>query len=138
MKKLLMLIAVMTFLFGLSACDEGEGDGKGYDSDTIAAIIDTLEDAGYVLTEHDQTSREYFRDNTLSDMGLDVEVAALYIGYLDGGSWVQVIGLENIVDAGEVRDAFIAENTQGQFVFNDGNTVLLTFTQATYDLFQNN
>lgn len=127
MKKLLSGIIFLTLIFGLSACGG---------SDTVVDAVTVLEDAGYELTEHDADARTYFSDNTVADLGLDFDVTALYIGYLDGNSWVQVIGLNNANDAEDLASAFSAEEGKGQLVYQDGNTVVLTYTEETIALFE--
>jgi hypothetical protein len=127
MKKLLSGIIFLTLIFGLSACGG---------SDTVVDAVTILEDAGYELTEHDADARTYFSDNTVADLGLDFDVTALYIGYLDDNNWVQVIGLNNANDAEDLASAFTAEEGKGQLVYQDGNTVVLTYTQETIDLFE--
>lgn len=127
MKKLLSGIIFLTLVFGLSACGG---------NDTVADAVTVLEDAGYELTEHDADARTYFSDNTVADLGLDFDVTALYIGYLDGSNWVQVIGLNNTTDAEDLASAFSAEEGKGQLVYQDGNTVVLTYTEETIALFE--
>ncbi len=135
MKRLLIGFTLLFAIFGLAACDDG---GRGLDGgqDTTADIVTILENAGYELTEHDADARTYFSENTLGDFGLDLTVTALYIGYQDGDNWVQVIGLDDAEDASSVYDAFTGEDDEGQLVYQDGNTVVLTYTQATRDLFE--
>jgi len=135
MKRLLIGFTLLFAIFGLAACD---GGGRGLDGgqDTTAEIVAILEDAGYELTEHDADARTYFSENTLGDLGLDITATAFYIGYQDGDNWVQVIGLDDLEDASSVYDAFTGEDDEGQLVYQDGNTVVLTYTQATRDLFE--
>jgi hypothetical protein len=58
------------------------------------------------------------------------------MGYLDGNNWVQVIGLNSSTEASDLANAFEEEQDEGQLVYLEGNTVVLTYTQATYDLFE--
>lgn len=136
MKRLILTMMMGLLVLGLSACDDidtNTDDDNNTDSQ-VTSVVQALEDAGYELTEHDADSRAYFSDNTIADLGLDLNVTGLYIGYLDGGAWAQVIEFETTSAAQLVAAAFTAAD-EDQLVYRDGNTILLTYTQSTYDLF---
>jgi hypothetical protein len=138
MKKIVVLAVTFLFFLGLSACNnEKPGlNSGGEESFTTEDVVDVLETAGYELTEHDADAISYFQENTIDDLGVSATVTALYMGYLDGDNWVQVIGFNTSTQASEVASAFENEDDEGQLVYLDGNTVLLTYTQETYDLFE--
>ena len=135
MKKLLsimMLLVVITFITGCA--ENNEEPGKGAIS-RVSEIVQILEDADYDLTMHDDDAISYFQENTVDDLGAEATVTDLYMGYLDGNNWVQVIGLESDLGARNLKAAFESED-EGQYVYQIGNTVVLTYTEETYNLFE--
>lgn len=138
MKKLLVVLLTAVFLIGLTACsdDETQEDDTGNrETSTVQNIVTVLENAGYDLTQHEAEAVNYFQENTIDELGVDATVIHLYMGYQNGDNWVQVIGLNQTTEAIEVENAFNNQQDEGQLVYRDGNTVMLTYTQATYDLF---
>ena len=135
MKKLLVGFLAITFFMGLTACDGDDTGLKGGETDTVGDVVTVLEDAGYVLTEHDSDARTYFSDNTVADLGLTLTVKDLYIGYLDSSNWVQVIGLDNSTDAANLKSAFETDDST-VLVYQSGNCIVVTYTQAVIDLFE--
>jgi hypothetical protein len=137
MKRLLWFALTLVLAIGLAACDNAgitDDDPDDQQDNEVASIVSILEDAGYELTEHDADARSYFSDNTIGDLGLDLDVTALYIGYLDGGAWVQVIEFESTT-AAQLAAAAFSTVDETQYVYRDGNALMLTFTETTYDLF---
>ena len=139
MKKILVTMITIVFLLGLTACENNETPGLGKTGEvtsSVQTVVGVLEAAGYELTEHDADAVSYFQENTIDDLGVSATVTDLYMGYLNGDSWVQVIGFNSSTEANDVAVAFGDLQNEGQLVYLDTNTVLLTFTQTTYDLFE--
>jgi hypothetical protein len=136
MKKLRFVMMFLVIILSLTACSESnETPGKGA-IDSVPTIVQILEDAGYELTMHDDDAISYFQENTVDDLNAEATVTDLYMGYLDGNNWVQIIGLESDLDARNLQEAFENEDDEGQFVYQSGNTVVLTYTEETYNLFE--
>ena len=133
MKRLITIFLAIGFLFTLTACD-GKTENEEADS-TVTSIVTLLETAGYELTEHDSESREYFSSHTLVDLGLDMTITDLFVGYLDQGSWVEIIGCRTEAAAQELKTAFVNDGDESRLVYQEGNTVVVTYTQTTFDLF---
>jgi hypothetical protein len=131
MKKLGLGLFILIIAFTLAGCTPG---GDPSEDSTTATVVAVLIDAGYVMTEHDNDAKTYFQNNTVSDLGLDLVVTDLYIGYLDGGSWAQVVGFENSAAAESFKTA-LQESDAALLVYVDGNTVMQTYTQETFDLY---
>jgi hypothetical protein len=139
MKKVMVFsITCLLFLF-ITGCTNNETPGltRGDEErSTTLSIVAILEGEGYELTNHDAEAVTYFQENTVDDLGVTATVSSLYMGYLDGNNWVQVIGLNSSTEASDLANAFEEEQDEGQLVYLEGNTVVLTYTQATYDLFE--
>lgn len=137
MKKLMVLLFTTIFIIGLTACTNNETPGTdgGRETSTVQNIVTVLEGAGYELTQHEAEAVNYFQENTIDELGVSATVIHLYMGYQEGDNWVQVIGLNLTSEAIDVENAFNNAQDEGQFVYRDGNTVMLTYTQSTYDLF---
>ncbi|MBN2877593.1 MAG: hypothetical protein JXL85_08080 [Bacilli bacterium] len=143
MKKMFVLGFAFLALFVLTACDSG---GKTIDESTtttaasstdyVQDIVAVLESNGYVLTTHDESSRTYFHDNTLvATYSIDCLVTDLIMGDVSGNDWVQLVGLETEQDAIDYAAALEA-NDNGELVYQNGNAVLLTYSQTALDLFE--
>jgi hypothetical protein len=136
MKKLLTIVMMLLTIISLTGCAENkETPGLGA-IDRAPELVTTLENAGYELTMHDDDAINYFQENTVDDLVADTTVTALYIGYLDGNNWVQVIGFETSQDAYNLKAAYEAEEDEGQYVYVMGNALVLTYTEETYNLFE--
>ena len=135
MRKVISVLAMIFLIVGLTACTEpNETPGRDV-VDRVPGIIQILEDANYELTEHDEDAITYFQENTVDELGVEGTVTALYMGYLDGDNWVQVIGFDNSQGAYLLKTAFEEEQDEGQFVYLFDNAVVLTYTEETYNLF---
>ncbi|MBU1019648.1 MAG: hypothetical protein KJ847_00420 [Firmicutes bacterium] len=132
MKKLLFAVLLISLILVLTACNKDKTDPKFEDQSTT--VVAVLEEEGFVLTKHDQDSCQYFQDNTVANLGLDLNVIELYIGYLDSGSWVQIIAFDSENSATQFKEAYLLDDST-ILTYQDQNSVLLTYTQATIDLF---
>lgn len=130
MKKIFMALMVFSFLFILAGCDKESEEGSSFDT-----VVATLTDANYIMTVHDSDARTYFSTNTVANLGLDLSVTGLSIGYLDGSNWVQVVAFESSADASAYKTALTSSDTS-VLVYQDGNTIVQTYTQAVLDEFE--
>jgi len=139
MKRVFMFLLVFTMGLVFIACEprviDSEQTTVQEQSDFVGDIVAILENNGYNLTEHDQSSKDYFRDNTLADYGIDSEVTDLYMGDINGNDWIQLVGLETEQDAIDYATAILAAATSGEMVYRSGNAVLLTYSEVAYALF---
>jgi len=131
MKKLLALLVVLFGLVALVGCTGGSTTNQAAD------VIDTLEEDGYVLETRDEDSREYYQANMVNTKyGLDVDVTELYVGYVNGNErWVEIVVLKNSTQATEFYDELMLEATSGRFVVKLESVVIITFSEATANLF---
>jgi len=132
MKKLLFAVLLISLILVLTACNKDKTDPKFEDQSTT--VVAVLEEEGFILTQHDQDSCQYFQDNTVANLGLDLNVIELYIGYLDNESWVQIIAFDSENSATQFKEAYLLDDST-ILTYQDQNSVLLTYTQATIDLF---
>ncbi|MCV2231327.1 hypothetical protein [Paracholeplasma manati] len=132
MKKLLALLVVLFGLVALVGCA-----GGGTTTNQANDVIDTLEEDGYVLETRDEDSREYYQANMVNTKyGLDVDVTELYVGYVNGNErWVEIVVLKNSTQATEFYDELMLEATSGRFVVKLESVVIITFSEATANLF---
>lgn len=148
MKKLLL---VLTFflVFSLSACGKDETADENTKSDdpkvvddndedetnTLIAVKGILTDAGYELEQRDQESIDYFQENRVNNLyGLSVTITDLYVGYLNGGSWIELVEMSSESEA-IAYETSLSETGEGYLLYRSGTTVLYTFSEDTYALF---
>jgi hypothetical protein len=132
MKKLMALLVVLFGLVALVGCA-----GGGSTTNKADDVIDTLEEDGYVLEARDEDSREYYQANMVNTKyGIDVDVTELYVGYVNGSErWVEIVVLKNNTQATEFYDELMLEATEGRFVVKLESVVIITFSEATANLF---
>ncbi len=131
MKKLLAVLVVLFGLVALMGCTGGSTTNQAAD------VIDTLEEDGYVLETRDEDSREYYQANMVnSKYDLSLDVTELYVGYVNVTErWVEIVVLKNESQATEFYDALMVEATSGRFVVRVDTVVIITFSEATANLF---
>ncbi len=132
MKKLFALLVVLFGLVALVGCA-----GGGTTTNQANDVIDTLEEDGYVLETRDEDSREYYQANMVnSKYDLSLDVTELYVGYVNVTErWVEIVVLKNESQATEFYDALMVEATSGRFVVRVDTVVIITFSEATANLF---
>ena len=129
-RNLLGIIFVFVLSIVLMSCASSS-------SSAVGNMIQTLEDAGYVMEEMDSDSCAYYQTNTLSaTYGVTGEVKALYHGYINSsGRWVEVVELKTADQANAYAQAIYAEGATGKLVVVEDSTILITFSTDTINLF---
>lgn len=149
MKKM-FLICLFCMVFTLSACGDDvennsdpddptkEVDNKDGSStgESIDSVKDTLVSAGYSLEQRNADGMAYFEENIINEpYGLAVTVTDLYVGYLDGGSWIELVELSTESEA--IAYSLALSNAgEGHLIYQTGRVVFYTFAEETYALFE--
>jgi len=149
MKKLFMICALL-MVFTLAACggeeannSDPEDNSKEVDNnddsttgESLDSVKDTLVNAGYSLEQRNADGMAYFQANIINEpYGLDVTVTDLYVGYLDGGSWIELVELSSESEA--IAYSLALSNAgEGHLIYQTGRVVFYTFSEETYALFE--
>ncbi len=148
MKKLLLVLTLF-LVFSLSACGDDETADENTKSDdpnvvddndkgetnTLFTVKSILTNAGYELEQRDQESIDYFQENRVNSLyDLSVTITDLYVGYLNGGSWIELVEMSSESEAVAYETA-LNETGEGYLLYRSGTTVLYTFSEDTYALF---
>jgi|GEM_PF-1874303 len=149
MKKMFLICALLLG-FTLAACSE-EGDTTNDPGDdtkevdnnddattgeSIDSVKDTLVSAGYSLEQRNADGMAYFEENIINEpYGLAVTVTDLYVGYLDGGSWIELVELSTESEAIAYSLA-LSDAGEGHLIYQTGRVVFYTFSEDTYALFE--
>lgn len=139
MKRQLSGFFILCFgLILLASC--GSKKTNEPSSDTLNAIIATLETAGYDLTAFDKDSRDYHAAQVKTLHGIDVVIEAYYAGYVSVDSqqtrYARVLLFEVSSQAIDYVNAFTGTE-EGLLLYRDGSVVIYTFSDATISLFDN-
>ncbi|MBU1093037.1 MAG: hypothetical protein KKH01_01095 [Firmicutes bacterium] len=130
-KSILTILLTLCLSFYLMSCTEsGE--------DTAKSMIQTLEDAGYVIESQDSEAIDSFMAHILLDgYSINATISALYIGYINENErWVQLIVFENKDLAAIYIQALYDEQVSGRLSYVSGYVVMITYSQETVDLFE--
>jgi hypothetical protein len=150
MKKM-FLFCTICLIFTLSACggEEANDDSKLGDNtqdvdenddasngETLESVKTTLVSAGYSLSQRDADGMAYFQENIINTpYGLSVTVTDLYVGYVDGSRWMELVELSSESEANAYAEA-LANAGEGHLIYQNGNVVMYTFSEETSALFE--
>lgn len=127
MRKLFVLLGLITLLLSLSACG-----GTTSSSDDFEDSIATLEAIGYVFEHRDSDAVTYYEGTYLvNTYSVNVDVLNVSVGYTDGSSnWLEIVELASTEDATTLKEAIEASASDGQYVIIIGTVVVNTYYEA--------
>ncbi len=156
MKKAFYLMLMSLLLFVFVACDTTEGGGKGLivgdetttesqetttvaQETTTAAVVNVtsvksiLEAEGYVFEQRDQSSIDYYTENAVNaKYSISVTITDLYVAYVNTSErWLELIAFSTTSQADEFVAAVDELDTTGLLVFQQGEVVVITYSEAT-------
>jgi hypothetical protein len=125
-----------TSVTSTTSTSNGESSSSG--ESTAAQMLAILYGAGYTDLDrtNDQETWDYREEQYFTNYGLTVSVIGFYQGYVPVYTrWMMMDEFATEDDAGEVFWALVGDATVTNFLHIEGNVVLQTGSEDTWDLF---
>jgi len=137
MKKVFYSITILLLGFMTISCESNdnfmianEDDGIG-----IALIRQTLDDDGYTFDYLNGDEALTRTTQINNDFSISLTVTDIFTGYKTGNlEWVDILNFDSWDDADTYVDAIVNQDTTGLLYYQSGDTVVITYTQASKDL----